>query len=1148
MKTKFFSLIYILFLGYGFVLAGPGDTIEVQTFTFGSPQDAWFVFPSDTVRLEKILMKYTLKCNPSQSPACGEWDYLTYTYLYDHTGGLDSSLVNQPTYTINGASTPVNFSFMNTPSYSYSPSWQYYMNHTDTLSLDSFLIGSGMISASHPLGASNPVSRSQYLWKASEMNASGITAGNITGLKIFLQALGGELRNLKIRFKATTVDSLHQSNFSDAGFTTVYLQNTTFTTTGWNALSFTNPFNWNGTSNVIIEITYDNNSPSTDNVVLSSNTTYNSALINAGNDRVAEFHSYGHVQVPLNQELIELDSAVTVALWCYGNPALQPMDGTAFEAVDSLGNRILNSHLPWSDNNVYWDAGFEGTGYDRINKPAAASQFEGQWNYWVFTKNVATGSMKIYVNGVLFHSGTGKTKPLSGIKYFRIGKGNWNGSQTYEGKIDEFAVFNTELSATTILDNMSSVISPSHPAYSNLVLYYKFDDGNYSTFTDNAPAAHLPASIISVNNPLRNSSELINHFTISTSRPDLYFDQGVFTSGLDSNLVVDSIINNPVTIISYTDSINNPGVAIDTMVVWPTYYNQYVYNSSGIAIDSTFVPADDSIHIEMYDWYNTFPEVNRYELARYITPYGIGLSLGTGWTWTFDLSDYRTLLADSVHLSAGNWQELLDVKFLLIEGTPPRDVVSIQNLWNGSFNFGQPSDPIESHLTPMNVSIPNNALNTRWKSRVTGHGMDTPQNCAEFCPKTHYYKVNNTQQFSQLVWRDNCDVNPLYPQGGTWVYDRANWCPGAEVWTYDFELTSLVTPGSTFSLDHDVQTYTNNGEWSYYQIEDQLVTYGAPNFTLDAAIVDIISPSKDQMHLRHNPICTEPLIVIRNTGSTNLTSLTITYGLNGAIPSVYNWTGNLKFMESTTVELGTFNWAQGASDFTVTLSNPNGGSDQYSFNNSMTSEFTYPLLMPSRFVIEFKTNNFPSENQYTLKDQAGTVIHSRNGASLSANTFYRDTLELMDGCYVFELTDAGEDGLSFWANTSQGSGNLRFRNSFNTSLIKNFGTDFGGQIYQQFTVGLTSSVDENISNSSPGMNVYPNPNDGAFYIDFDLNGSNDGVIEIFDMLGHVIRNYKVSELDNNVIRENISSYSDGIYFVTLRVGSQSISKKVVISK
>jgi hypothetical protein len=83
--TKIFTLITVYFIATLAVYAGPGDTIKVQTFTFGSPQDAWFELPGLDVDVEKILMKYTLKCNPAQSPACGEWDYLTYTYLYEHT-------------------------------------------------------------------------------------------------------------------------------------------------------------------------------------------------------------------------------------------------------------------------------------------------------------------------------------------------------------------------------------------------------------------------------------------------------------------------------------------------------------------------------------------------------------------------------------------------------------------------------------------------------------------------------------------------------------------------------------------------------------------------------------------------------------------------------------------------------------------------------------------------------------------------------------------------------------------------------------------------------------------------------------------------------------------------------------------------------
>ena len=1144
MKKILFLTFSLLFFNSIDAAANPGDTVIVQTFAFGTPQNAWFVFPSDTTRFEKILMKYTLKCNPAQSPACGEWDYLTYTYLYDHTGLLDSSLVHQPIYNVNGAS-PDSIMYMNTPSYSYDANWQYNAVHTDTTSLNTFSVGAGTTNNTFPFGASAPVSRTQYLWKASEISAAGMTAGNITGLQFYLQSLGAQMQNMTIKIKAVALDSLDQATFNNSGFTNVYSQNTQFALLGWNSLQLTTPFNWDGISNLLIDITYQNTATALDNVVAASTTSFNSGLTNSGTDRVASFHTYGYVEVPMNTNLVAIDSFVTVAFWCFGSPAM-PMNSTAFEAVDSLGNRLLNSHLPWSDSNVYWDAGFAGTSYDRINKAAITAEIKGQWNYWTFTKNVATGSMKVYLNGVLWHSGTAKVKPMNGIKTFKIGRGNWGGSQTYEGKIDEFAVFNVELDATTIQLSMNKQIDVLHPNYANLALYYQCDDGNYSTFADAAPGIHPNASLVSVDNPLKAASEISTNFSQTTLRPNITFEQGVFTTIIDSTLIVDSTMNAPVQIVMYADSTSNPGVATDSLTVWPSYYNNYIFNAAGVAIDSSLVAPDSTLHMVYYDWYRKFPQILRYELARYITPYGNGLSLGSGWTWTFDVSDYRTLLADSVHLAAGNWQELLDVKFLMIEGTPPRDVVGIQNLWNGGFNYGVPGDPIDNYLPALIRNIPANAFSTRWKSRITGHGMDTPENCAEFCAKTHYFKVNGVQQFSKLVWRDNCDVNPLYPQGGTWVYDRSNWCPGAEVWTYDWELTPFTTPGGTVSLDHDVQAYTHTGGWDYYQIEDQLVSYSAPNFTLDAAIEDILSPSKDQMWMRYNPVCTSPIIKIKNTGSTTLTSLTITYGMNGATPSVYNWTGSLKFMEIATVTLGTFNWATGATDFTVTLSNPNGGTDQYAYNNTKVNKYTYPVVMPSQFVIEFRTNNRPYENLYTLKDDAGTIIASRYGTTLAANTIYKDTVSLVDGCYTFELTDSGEDGLSFWANTAQGTGYLRFKKVTPATVIKTFGADFGGQIYQQFTVGLTSGVDDYILTENTTLNVYPNPTDGHVFIDINMTSKENGAVVIYDVLGKSVFNYEFKNLTAESIEADLSHLQSGVYFVTFKSGKDVITKKLMI--
>lgn len=114
---KSIVLVCILFLTA--ITASSQDTIVVQTFTFGSPQDAWFEFPADTVSFENIIMKYTLKCNPAQNPACGEWDYQTSTILHKYTGLLDSSVIHQPLFRVNGTA-PDSLNASYAPTYTYS--------------------------------------------------------------------------------------------------------------------------------------------------------------------------------------------------------------------------------------------------------------------------------------------------------------------------------------------------------------------------------------------------------------------------------------------------------------------------------------------------------------------------------------------------------------------------------------------------------------------------------------------------------------------------------------------------------------------------------------------------------------------------------------------------------------------------------------------------------------------------------------------------------------------------------------------------------------------------------------------------------------------------------------------------------------------
>lgn len=132
---------------------------------------------------------------------------------------------------------------------------------------------------------------------------------------------------------------------------------------------------------------------------------------------------------------------ITISMWVNGG-AGQPAEDSVFYAVS--GNyRVLNIHLPWSDSSVYWDAGNDG-GYDRIVKAADESAFKDGWNHWVFTKDAGEGVMRIYLNGVLWHSGTGKTKAMTGITAATIG--SQISGAFYEGGIDDVRLYDVALS------------------------------------------------------------------------------------------------------------------------------------------------------------------------------------------------------------------------------------------------------------------------------------------------------------------------------------------------------------------------------------------------------------------------------------------------------------------------------------------------------------------------------------------------------------------------------------------------------------------------------------------------------------------------------------------------------------------------------
>jgi hypothetical protein len=265
------------------------------------------------------------------------------------------------------------------------------------------------------------------------------------------------------------------------------------------------------------------------------------------------------------------------------------------------------------------------------------------------------------------------------------------------------------------------------------------------------------------------------------------------------------------------------------------------------------------------------PAGDTVELGRMITPYANSNFPRTPAAWNhayvFDVTDYYPLLKNDMTMrifySGYSGGFTGSVKFYFIEGTPARNVVGLTSLWQGGYNYGHSSGPIDNEVTAKTLTMPGSAQSAAMKVIITGHGGDNAQNCAEFCKKWYQFKVNGNMVEQKDIWRDNCGSNFLYPQSGTWIHDRGNWCPGDLVHENIHNVPSTVTAGSTFTADLDFQSYTSAENEASYKIAATMFYYGAFNHTTDAGLEEIISPNNLETYYRSNPVCGEPVVKVK---------------------------------------------------------------------------------------------------------------------------------------------------------------------------------------------------------------------------------------------------------------------------------------------
>lgn len=278
---------------------------------------------------------------------------------------------------------------------------------------------------------------------------------------------------------------------------------------------------------------------------------------------------------------------------------------------------------------------------------------------------------------------------------------------------------------------------------------------------------------------------------------------------------------------------------------------------------------------------------------------------------------------------------------------------------------------------------------------------------------------------------------------------------------------------------------------------------------------------------------TTSAIKLRNNGTSNLTSATITWTLNSGSVNTVNWVGNLAQNQTEDIQLGVLNSPNGVFDIDASVSSPNLGIDEFPGNDASSNTFTLIAngFQTAKVFLDLTTDDYSGETTWEFRNVNGSLIKSGGPYALN-NTIYLDSVNvLVDECYEFEIFDSQNDGIC----CVFGNGSYTLKTDNNT-VIKQ-GGDFGASELTE--ISITGSVGIKNKNEKTTILLFPNPVNNELNIQIS-NAFEFVNYEILNSIGQRVLSGGLIEKQSI----NVSFLSKGIYFVKVinKSGSSEIQK------
>ena len=809
----------------------------------------------------------------------------------------------------------------------------------------------------------------QILVTKAELNSFGITGGPITSLAFDVATVQGTaLQNFEIKAGHTPLSVMATgawvTNTVPVYSTTAYTE-----VLGWNTHNFSTPFIWNGIDNVVFEVCFNNSSytynaltrytPTTANSVawrnsdaadICTTTPATTASVNRPNMKIqgnvpgcnsistpvvvivtnipAVDAGIDQITSPTATISSNINTPVTVIIKNYGTSHLT--SATIGWSIDG----VSQNPVPWTGNIT---GGQLSAPFQLANIPFAGGLHEIK--AWTFNPN---GSIDMYaINDTAYNSfaacmtglftiGTTGNYPGFNAAMQAVNSSGVCGNVIFDvlpGTYDEQLIINqvsgvgpnSTITFRSQNSNSASVIlTYTGTSTSNAVL--KLNGTDYFRF-ENITIKSSGATItraVEIGNGANNNIFTGNKIETDVSTTSTYCPIYSTSTGKDRN---NEFSNNRISggyygIYWYGSSTNmkyNTKFTGNTVIDF-YYYGIYLYYTDSSTVESNSVhnSGTSTASYGIYLSYNNN--------VQKITKNKVHLKATS--------SNYCMYLSSNSNLAT---QPALVANNFISQEAGSGTVYGIYNSSTNNYNYYNNSINITSGSPTSTYGIyaPSgsglNVINNISANLAGGYAyyVTTPASII-LSNNNDFYTTGSTLAYYSKACANLDSLRLVSGKDSASISINPNYSAISNLHIINFDLDGKAIPLAQVTDDID-------GDLRNVNIPD----IGADEFVLpanDAGVLTISDPSSPS-----NPGINMVKAVIKNYGTSNLTSANINWQVNGVNQTPYNWTGNLPMGGVDTASIGTYNFIQGASTIKSWTRLPNGVTDQLNVNDTNLS-------------------------------------------------------------------------------------------------------------------------------------------------------------------------------------------------------------------